>query len=157
MKTMDSEYLIDSKRPVPVKNRFFRAHLYKNSFRGFWYDTGERSYGIKLSFAEQNTSLLKLYAQDSKGEAAVFEYEIKSDDLHIGQISNDKVVISTSDYKARLIEPSGAVLKIPPYIEFTLQLLSHNSVFIQFHDYNMYSPPINHLARGLVLAREHKE
>ncbi len=155
MKNLDNEFIVDSKNSVPVKNTFFKIHLYKNSFRGFWYDTYDRSYGIKLSFSDKNTSMLNLYAQDARGKMTVFEYEIKSNAIHIDQISYDKVIISTSKYDTVLTEPKGAVLKIPPYIEFTLQLLSHNSVYIQFTDYSMYSPPIKNLKRGLVLAREH--
>ena len=153
---MDDELLVESNRTIPVKNKFFRAHLYKNSFRGFWYDTYERSYGIKLCFNEKNTSMLNLYARDAKGEMTVFEYEIKSDTFRIDQISYDKVIVSTSEFKSKLIEPSGDTLNVPANIEFTLQLLSHNSIYIQFTDCSMYSPPINKLQRGLVLAREFK-
>ncbi len=156
MKTLDNEILVESNRPIPVNNKFFKTHLYKNSFRGFWYDTYERSYGIKLSFSEKNASMLNFYAEDARGEMTVFEYDIKSDTIRIDQISYDKVIVSTSDYQAKLIEPEGAELKLPSNIEFTLQLLSHNSIYIQFSDCMMYSPPINKLHRGLVLARECK-
>lgn len=156
MKTVDNEILVETNHSIPVNNKFFRAHLYRNSFRGFWYDTDERSYGIKLSFSEKNASLLNFYAEDAKGEMTMFEYQIKSDTIRIDQISYDKVIVSTSEYKAKLIEPKGAELKIPSNIEFSLQLLSHNSIYIQFSDCFSYSPPVNKLHRGLVLAREYK-
>ncbi|MBA7518551.1 hypothetical protein ES705_10622 [subsurface metagenome] len=155
MKPLDNEILTESKRPAAVNNKFFKIHLYKNSFRGFWYDAYEKSYGIKLSFMGNNSGLLNLYAQDAEGNMVVFEYRIKSNAINIDQISYDKVLISTSEYDKELIEPQAGSLKVPPYIEFTLQLLSHNSVYIQFTDYSLYSPPINKLRRGLVLAREH--
>jgi hypothetical protein len=156
MKTIDNEILVESNRTVPVKNKFFRAHLFRNSFHGFWYDTYERSYGIKLSFGEKNGGMLNFYAEDARGKTTMFKYEVKSDTIRLDQISYDKVIVSTSDYKAKLIEPKGEELKLPSNIEFSLQLLSHNSIYVHFSDCMMYSPPVNKLQRGLVLAREYK-
>lgn len=156
MKTIDNDNIVEIKRSAVLNSAFFKAHLFRNSFRGFWYDTFQRSYGIKLSFQNKNKSLLCLYMQDTRGEMTVFEYEIRSNEIQIGQIRNDKVIISTSAYTVKLIQPKNTRLKTPVNIEFTLQLLSHNSIYIHFTDYSLYSPPINHLRRGLVLARENK-
>jgi hypothetical protein len=154
---MDNQFkdlLLDQEESVLQENIFYNDFLYNNSFHGFWYDSGEKSYGIVLNFRSRAAGMLKLYAQDSNGDISVVKYSIKSEAYSIEPIAYDKVLISFTDFETKLIIPRQGEVEVPEKIEFTLQLLSHHSIYIQFTDYQLFTTPINKLRFGLVLARE---
>ena len=149
-----NDLILDLKKSIFQKNDFLNKYLYNRSFRGFWFDSGEKSYGIVLSFEENQTSALNLYAKDMDGQMIVIKYLIKSDSFSIEPIANDKVQITITEFNTKLLFPRIGGVQVPDSIEFTLQILSHNSVYIQFLNYRLFSSPIDKLRFGLVLARE---
>lgn len=151
------DLMLDQEESVFQKNKFYKKYLYNNSFRGFWFDSGEKSYGIVLSFKQNETSVLSLYAQDFNGQLSVVKYLIKSDSFSIEPITHDKIQIAITDFETNLLMPRKGNVQVPEIIEFTLQVLSHNSIYIQFIDYQLFTTPINKLRFGLVLAREPKQ
>jgi hypothetical protein len=154
MENQISDLMIGQEESVFQKNIFYKNYLYNNSFRGFWFDSGEKSYGIVLSFRQDNASVLNLYAQDLNGQMSIVKYLIKSDAFSIEPIAYDKVRIAITNYEAKLLLPKHGKFHAPEVIEFTLQVLSHNSMYIQFIDYQLFTSPIDKLRFGLVLARE---
>ena len=156
MDNQPNDLVLDQKESIFQKNTFYNKYLYNNSFRGFWFDSGEKSFGIVLSFEQNKASALNLYAQDLDGQMTVIKYMIKSDSFSIESIAHDKVQIIIPEFKTNLLLPRIGEVQVPDSIEFTLQILSHNSVYIQFLDYQLFSSPIDKLRFGLVLAREAK-
>jgi hypothetical protein len=148
------ELLLEQDESVFQRNTFYKEHLYNNSFRGFWFDSGEKSYGIILSFRQKHSGVLSIFAQDFRGKHTVSKYIIESDSFSMESIAYDKVQISISEYTTNSIPAAEYQIKVPEVIEFTLQVLSHNSVYIQFMDYQLFTSPINKLRFGLVLASE---
>jgi len=151
-----NDLMLDQEESVFQKNKFYKNYLHNNSFRGFWFDSGEKSYGIVIDFKQNSTGVLNLYAQDFNGQMSMVKYLIKSDSFSIEPIAHDKVRITISDFETKLLLPKQGDLQLPEVIEFTLQVLSHNSVYIQFTDYQFFTSPIDKLRFGLVLAREPK-
>lgn len=146
--------ILEQEASVFQKNKFYKNYLYNKSFRGFWFDSGEKSYGILLSFKQNSTGVLNLYAQDINGQMSIVKYQIKSDSFSIEPIAHDKVQIAITDFETKMLLPQQGNVDVPDLIEFTIQVLSHNSVYIQFIDYQLFASPINKLRFGLVLARE---
>lgn len=157
MENQLGDLILDQEESVFQRNKFYKNYLYNNSFRGFWFDSGEKSYGIVLNFKHNRTRVLSLYAQDFNGQMSIVKYLIKSDSFSIESIAHDKVQIAITDFETKLLLPKQGEIHVPEIIEFTLQVLSHNSVYIQFLDYQLFTSPINKLRFGLVLARELKQ
>ena len=154
MNTQISVIILEQEESVFQKNEFYKKYLHKNSFRGFWFDSGEKSYGIVLSFKQENASVLNLYAQDTNGQMSMIKYLIHSDSFSLEAIAHDKIRIEITDFETKLLLPEKGDMYVPEVIVFTLQMLSHNSVYIQFTDYELFTSPIDKLRFGLVLARE---
>jgi hypothetical protein len=149
-----NDLMLDQEESVFQKNKFYKNYLHNNSFRGFWFDSGEKSYGIVLSFKQNSRGVLNIYAQDYNGQMSMIKYLIRSDSFSLETIAHDKVRIVITDFEITMLLPKKGNVLAPEIIEFTLQVLSHNSVYIQFPDYQLFTTPINKLRFGLVLARE---
>lgn len=152
MRNQSDELTLDSIESGLNENDFFHVNLKGKTFRGFWYDYNEESYGIILAFKKDTESKLSLFAQDSCGGSSRMEYKIESDSFSLEQIGHDKVLIGIRLYKTECTAGSESKLRLPEYIEFTLYSLSQNSMYIQFLNHKLFSPPINKLRFGLVLA-----
>ena len=96
-----------------VDNRdieLYTKYLYNKSFRGFYYDTDEKSYGIVLRFSPVHPESLTLYAQESKAGSTIFEYTIHSKLFLIEQMAYDKVLVSAvSCEKSASFKSSGKI------------------------------------------------
>lgn len=149
-----SDLILDREETVFQKNKFYKKYLHNNSFRGFWFDSEEKSYGIVLSFKQENASVLNLYAQDVNGQMSMVKYLIRSDSFSLEPIAHDKIRVEIPDFETILLLPEDGDIHVPEVIVFTLQMLSNNSVYIQFTDYELFTTPIDKLRFGLVLARE---
>lgn len=149
-----SDLILDQEETVFQKNKFYKKYLHNKSFRGFWFDSGEKSYGIVLSFKQENASVLNLYAQDVNGQMSMVKYLIRSDSFSLEPITHDKIRVEITDFETTLLLPEDGDIHVPEAIVFTLQMLTNNSVYIQFTDYELFTTPINKLRFGLVLARE---
>ena len=135
-------------------NEFFNKYLRSGSFRGFYYDANERSYGIVLEFSHNHKTRLSLYAKELEGMVSIREYHIVSDVFVIENVAYDKVLVSTSQYKIEAVMPNNGPVKLPVNLEFTLQLLTRHSFFIRFLSSDQYGSPIGSFKGGLVLSRE---
>jgi hypothetical protein len=154
MKNYPDNLIVDTFSSHFTENEFYIKYLRASSFRGFYYDSNDRSYGIVLQFLQNNQSRLNLYAIETEGMFSVVEYRISSEVFLIESVAYDKVLIMTNKYKITSASPASVVIKMPQKIEFTLQLLTRNSFFIRFLDSDQYASPINSFKSGLVLARE---
>lgn len=152
MRNQIDELTLNSIESGLQETDFFHTNLKGKTFRGFWYDHDEESYGIILAFGKDTEGKLSLFAQDSRGGSSLMEYKIESDSFSLERIANDKVLINLRLYKSELLGRSKPDLHLPQNIEFTLYLLSQNSIYIQFINHKLFSPPINKLGFGLVLA-----
>lgn len=136
------------------ESEFYTKYLLNSSFRGFYYDTNDRSYGISLQFLSTGYSTLNLYAVESKGSLSVIEYRISSKAFAMEAVAYDKVLIVAEEFQVESILPESLIIQMPKKLEFTLQLLTRNSLFIRFLDSEKYTSPIKSFKGGLVLARE---
>jgi hypothetical protein len=154
MKNYPNDLLVDKFNSHFSENEFYLKYLQNSSFRGFYYDTNDRSYGIVLQFSQNNHSKLGLYALEAEGMLSIMEYRISSDAFLIDSVAYDKVLISTNKYKIESVTSNAGVIKLPKKMEFTIQLLTRNSFYIRFLDSEQYSSPIRSFKGGLVLAKE---
>jgi hypothetical protein len=134
------------------ENEFYNKYLKNSSFRGFYYDINEKSYGIVLHFPQDDQRKLILNAIESDGILPVVEYQISTDIFLVDVIAYDKVLITTAKYS--LQAPVKDALKVPRKLEFTLQLLTRNTLFIRFTESDKYTSAVKSLKGGLVLSRE---
>lgn len=134
-------------------NIFFK-YLSNHLFRGFYYDSDERCYGIVLSFPQEQPESFDLYAQESKAGKTSVEYKIHSNMFYTEQTAYDKVLISSSFHIEELLSVDGKNPKIPENVEFTIQVLTRNSIYLRFLNPELYTSPISSFKGGLVLSRE---
>lgn len=154
MKDLSDQLTRQSPSSISFENDFYLRYLKGFKFRGFWYDHQEKSYGITLSFHREDSSRLSLFAQDRFQTSKLNEYCLESDTFFLDQIAYDKILISLSVFRLYRESEPDADLSFPSTIEFSMQLLSQNSFYLQFLNHKQYSPPINKLRFGIVLARD---
>jgi hypothetical protein len=154
MKHYPSDLNVDTFNSHYTENEFFNKYLCSGSFRGFYYDANERSFGITLQFPNNHKTKLSIYAKELQGIVSITEYHIVSRVFVIENVAYDKVLISTSKYIIESALPGTNAVKLPACLEFTLQLLTRNSLFIRFLSSDQYGTPIGSFKGGLVLARE---
>lgn len=128
-------------------------YLQNRSFRGFYYDSDDISYGIVLSFKNAQTESFDLYAQESKAGKINLEYKIHSGTFSLEQMAYDKVLLSTASHNEDILTPDGKLPKTPEIIEFTIQILTRNSIYLRFLNHELYTSPISSFKGGLVLSR----
>ena len=133
----------------------YSKYLYNNTFRGFYYDAEDTSYGIVLSFINDQTDSLNLFAQESKSGTIITEYTIYSENFHIEQKAYDKLLILAKSYEKEILVQDEGMMEIPSVVEFTLQVLTRNSIYLRFLNHVLFTPPISSFKGGLVLSRDH--
>ena len=137
-------------------NSIYYKYLNNQSFRGFYYDSDEKSYGIVLEFGKYLNGRINLFAQMAKGNMNIIEYQILCDTYSFDTIAYDKILINSSNYKSSLLIPREGQIDLPKNLEFSVQILTRNSVYLKFMNSEKYTAPINSFKGGLVLAREHR-
>ncbi|MBN1952709.1 MAG: hypothetical protein JW801_16020 [Bacteroidales bacterium] len=155
MKTNNSILLTKSK-PFSGDDALYFKYLNNQSFRGFYYDTDDRSYGIALEFGKNLKGTLNLFAQVMQGNMNIIEYQIRCNAFSVDTLAYDKVLINSKNYSGKLQLPNNGTLDIPEVLEFSVQILTRNSVYIRFLNHEAFTPPISSFKGGLVLAREHR-
>ncbi len=147
-----------SEFPVVSHNdvELYFKYLHNKLFRGFYYDSDEKSYGIVLSFSQDQTESFNLFAQESKSGTIIMEYKIHSGIFTIEQIAYDKVLISSTSHTEEIMTPEGRMPEIPKVIEFTILVLTRNSIYLRFLNHELYSSPISSFKGGLVLSLDHQ-
>ena len=143
-------------KPVTDKDSIYYKYLNNQSFRGFYYDSDDRSYGIVLEFGKNLSGTLNLYAQVIQGNMNTLEYQIQCDTFSVDTLAYDKILINSSNYRGELLKPETGDLDIPETLEFSVQVLTRNSVYIRFLNHGGFTAPISSFKGGLVLAREHR-
>ena len=143
-------------KPVVNEDSVYYKYLNNQSFRGFYYDSEERSYGIVLEFGRNLRGTLNLFAQVIQGNMKTLEYQIECDSFSVDTIAYDKILINSSNYRGLLLVPETGDLIIPETLEFSIQVLTRNSVYIRFLNHEQFTAPISSFKGGLVLAREHR-
>jgi hypothetical protein len=156
MKAIKNIRLLKSK-PTTDHDSLYYKYLNNQSFRGFYYDSAERSYGIVLEFGKNLSGKLNLYAQVVQGNINIIEYQVQCNTFSVETLAYDKVLINSKNYRGKLLAPTSDELKIPEVVEFTVQVLTRNSIYIRFLNHEEFTAPINSLKGGLVLAREQRE
>lgn len=147
---------ISRSKPFSDNDSLYHKYLNNQSFRGFYYDTDDRSYGIALEFGKNLNGTLNLFAQVIQGNMNIIEYQIQCDAFSVDTLAYDKVLINSRNYRGKLILPVSGQLNIPEVLEFSVHVLSRNSVYIRFLNHEAFTPPISSFKGGLVLAREHR-
>ncbi len=146
-----SEYPLTEHHDIEIYSKY----LYNKLFRGFYYDSEDKSYGIILSFLKGNTDSLNLYAQESKSGTVTLDYRIHTDIFTLDQLAYDKVLISATSFDREVLIPEKGSLDFPKIVEFTIQVLTRNSIYLRFLNHELFTPPISSFQGGLVLSREH--
>jgi len=156
MKNFKNQLISDLASSDHREIEIYTIYLNNKSFRGFYYDINDKSYGIVLSFSSQDRlESLNLFAQVSQSGATIVEYNIHSRSFLIEQIAYDKVQISATSCNKELILPESGELSIPEVVEFTIQVLTRNSIYLRFLNHESFTPPINSFRGGLVLSHDH--
>jgi hypothetical protein len=155
MKLSNKPLMIRSKS-LSNNDTLYLKYLDNQSFRGFYYDSEDRSYGIVLEFGKNMTGKMNLFAQVLQGNISVIEYRIQCDTFSIETLAYDKILIHSSAYKGKLLVPDKGVLKVPETLEFTVQVLTRNAVYIQFRNHEAFTAPISSFKGGLVLALDQR-
>lgn len=156
MKNFENLFKASSSKTTPDPDSLYYKYLNNQSFRGFYYDSEDKSYGIVLEFGKYLNGRLNLHAQVAEGNMNILEYQIQCDTFSINTIAYDKILINSSNFKSRLTLPETGSLELPEILEFSVQVLTRNSVYIRFMNADQYTSPINSYKGGLVLAREHQ-
>ena len=128
-------------------------YLQNKLFRGFYYDSDDISYGIVLSFKNEQTESFDLYAQESKAGKINLEYKIHSETFALEQMAYDKILLSTDSHNEEILTPEGKLPNTPEIIELTIQVLTRNSIYLRFMNHELYTSPISSFKGGLVLSR----
>ena len=135
-------------------NSLYYKYLNNQSFRGFYYDSEDKSYGIVLEFGKYLNGRINLFAQVAQRNMNIIEYQIQCDTFSFDTIAYDRVLITSSNYKSSLLIPEDGNLELPEKLEFSVQILTRNSVYIRFMNAHEFTAPISSFRGGLVLARE---
>jgi hypothetical protein len=148
--------LIDDYSSIDSRdNEIYTKYLYNKSFRGFYYDVNEKSYGIVLEFSPNHPESLTLFAQEAQSGSTVIEYAIHSHLFRIEQLAYDKILISAIECENELLFPEDTLLNIPKTVEFTIQVLTRHSIYLRFLNHTLYTPPISSFQGGLILSRDY--
>jgi len=131
----------------------FNIYLLNKHFRGFYYDSDDRSYGIVLSLSSSGN--LKLFAQETKSGSTLSEFRLQADNFYIEQTAYDKIIVSAAVSGKNTYITNNTGLELPEKMEFSIQILSRNSIYIRFLSPELFTPPISSFRIGLVLSREH--
>jgi hypothetical protein len=153
MKTYPHDLLVDKFNSHYSENEFYNKYLKNSSLRGFYFDCDDRSCGIVMQFLEGNDKI-SIHAIESVGNYPVTDYLIIASSLLIECVAYDRVLLSTSRYRIENISTQSNSIKIPSTLEFTLQMMTRNALFIRFINSEQYDAPIRSLKGGLVLSRE---
>lgn len=148
--------IMTKSKPFSNEDSLFYKYLNNQSFRGFYYDSNDKSYGIVLEFGKNLRGTLNLFAQAIQGNISIIEYHIHCDTFTVDTLAYDKILINSKNYEAKLLLPKTGNLDIPETLEFSVQVLTRNSVYIRFLNHEEFTAPISSFKGGLVLASEHR-
>ncbi len=140
-------------------NELFTKYLSNSTFRGFYYDAENKSYGLSIHFSAGRDNELIISAIESQCGISISQYEIVSKSYSIESMAYDKVLISVRNYKIvhGIRMKADADIQLPAIVEFVLLLLSRDSMFIYFPNPELYASPIKSIKGGLVLSREKED
>lgn len=130
----------------------YNNYLHKRHFRGFYYDSEDKSYGIVLSFSQKGQNSMNLFAQESQAGNVLVEYRINCASFTMEQLAYDKVMISASAHKQHMLVPNDGILQVPQVVQFTLQILTRSSIYLKFINHEQFTRPISSFQGGLVLS-----